>query len=124
MTVGYSWSDAHINDLLLGGVARGARLVNIGLDPLPVDILRLWRRKFATTFDSIKPRLFVFGGGAKRCLSTANVEMPTNEVIDLDLVKALNECLSSDLSLEVKLPKIDLDDPPQPAQLMTLPARN
>ena len=124
MTVGYSWSDAHINDLLLGGVARGARLVNVGLDHLPQEILRLWRRKFSTTFKYLKRRLYVFGGGAKRCFNSSNVVLPTGETITFDLVSALNEGLPSDLSLEAKLPNVELDDPSRPAQLMTLLPKN
>jgi hypothetical protein len=104
---------------VLGGIARDARLVHVGLDHLPQEILRLWQRKFSTTFEYLKRRLYVFGGGAKRCFNSSNVILPTGETIDFDLVSALNEGLSSELSLEAKLPSVELHDPRPPAQLMT-----
>lgn len=124
VTIGYSWSDAHINDLLLSGLARGARLVHIGLDHLPENIIRLWHQKFRTTFEHVKHRLFVFGGGAKSSIIGSKVILPTGESINLDIVKTINEGLSSELSLYAKLPNINLEDPPQSAQLMTIPLRN
>lgn len=124
VTVGYSWADAHVNDLLLGGVARGARLVHIGLDRLPIEVLKLWRRKFGTTFGFVKQRLFVFGGGAKRCLGDSRVVLPNGEEAGIDLIAALNEGLSRDLSLERTLPQVELEDPPRPAQQVRLPTQN
>lgn len=100
VTVGYSWSDSHINDLLLGGVARGAQLVHVGMNPAAEGVVTLWRNKFRTTFDCLKRRLFVFGGGAQRCLCTSTVELLPGDQINLDLVSALNDRLTPELSLE------------------------
>ncbi len=123
VTIGYSWSDAHINDLILSGVAKGARLVHIGMDYLPENIIRLWRQKFRTTFEHIKRRLFVFGGGAKSSIMESKVMLPTGESIKIDIVKTINDGLSTELSLYAKLPNINLEDSPQSPLLMRIPLK-
>lgn len=104
VVVGYSWSDPHVNDLLLGGVARGGKLVNVGSNPLPEGTLRLWRNKFRSTFDVLKRRMFVFGGGAKRCFTESKVALPNGEDVALDIVEAIRGGVPQEFSLEQKLP--------------------
>lgn len=77
VVVGYSWGDPHINDMILDAIARGARLINISLEPVPTPLLALLSQRFPTTFHRIIERVFLFGGGAKAALSAGVVTLPT-----------------------------------------------
>jgi hypothetical protein len=89
LVIGYSWSDAHVNDALLRALAKGAHLVNVGWQPLTAPELAIWRDKLPTVFPHLGGRIFAFHGGAKRCL-TGTLLIQDRSEVRLDLVAALN----------------------------------
>lgn len=123
LTIGYSWSDPHVNDLLFSAFAQGACLVHVGRKERPLNILRLWRNKLPTTFHYNGRRLFVFGGGAKRCFAEHELVLPTGCVKNCNLVEELKIGLPDDFSIATTFPDIDkLKDPPQLAQRVIYPS--
>ncbi len=103
LVIGYSWGDPHVNDLILDAVARGASLVNISKSAIQGNALALWEQRFTTTFSILRKRLFMFGGGAKRVLEEGNIELPSGESHDIDLIETLKQGLPSDFSLDKTL---------------------
>lgn len=85
LVVGYSWSDPHVNDLILDAVAQGANLVNISRSAKPSHLLGLLMQRFPTTFPLIQKRLFLFGGGALRVLQDGNVDLPSGASASVDI---------------------------------------
>ncbi len=89
LVVGYSWGDPHINDMILDAIARGARLINISLEPVPTPLLALLSQRFPTTFHRIIERVFLFGGGAKTVLSGNVVTLPTGRTAVVRIAERL-----------------------------------
>ena len=98
ITVGYSWGDTHINDLIFDEVARGASLVNISRKASDEGVLALWMHRFPTTFGLIRKRLFMFGGGAKQVIEAGKAELVSGPV-EIDLIRLATQGLSEELSL-------------------------
>ncbi len=103
LVIGYSWSDPHINDLLLGAVAQGCTLVNVGRNSKDERFLALWRQRFPTTYQLIAKRLYGLGGGAKEVLINKKVLLPSGEINKFDIVSSLNSTLPQKLSLAYQL---------------------
>jgi hypothetical protein len=91
LVVGYSWGDTHINDSILEAISQGARLVNLGYEPMPQSLMGLLANKFATTFRSVFQRTYAFGGGAKAILGDHRPRLPDGSVVDLDVLRDINE---------------------------------
>lgn len=100
LVIGYSWGDPHVNDLILDAVAQGASLINVSKSALQKAALALWIHRFPTTFQFIKKRLFMFGGGAKRVLEEGIVELPSGESKDFDFIESVENGLPIGLSLD------------------------
>lgn len=100
LVIGYSWGDPHVNDLILEAVARGATLANVSLEARDEPALALWMHRFPTTFPLMRRRLFMLGGGAKRVLEQCEIELPSGESRELDLLTSLPNGLPQEVSLE------------------------
>ena len=73
LVVGYSWGDAHVNDLILDAVARGASLINVSNKPELPALVSILRQRFATTYPQLRKRIFPLGGGARKVLQSKKV---------------------------------------------------
>ena len=104
LAIGYSWNDPHINDLIFDAVAGGASLINVSRSANPANVLALWMQRFPTTFNILRRRLFMFGGGAKRVLEEGIVELISGESLELDLIESVKKSLPVEISLEQTLP--------------------
>lgn len=89
LTVGYSWSDPHINDLVLAAVAGGAYLIDIAHDARDEARIHFWKSRFPTTHRVHGERLFLFGGGARSVLADNLVALPSGEEESLDVIDAI-----------------------------------
>jgi hypothetical protein len=103
LVIGYSWSDPHINDLLLGAVAQGCTLVNVGLHAKDERFHALWMQRFPTTYPVVAKRLYSLGGGAKRVLAEQEIVSLSEEIYRFDVVSSLNGTLPKELSLSYQL---------------------
>lgn len=99
VTIGYSWSDSHVNDLMFDAIAQGARLVNLSSESKPERALALWIQRFPTTYTHIRDRLFTFGGGAKTNLEDGRAILHTAKEVDLDFSTLASRGLPAEYSL-------------------------
>jgi hypothetical protein len=103
VVIGYSWSDVHINEMLLSAMAQGASLVNIGLRASDTSVRALLMQRFPSTFSTLASRTYCFGGGARACLEQGTIELSEGEIRRLDLVQAINGGMPAGLSLADQL---------------------
>lgn len=89
LIVGYSWSDAHINDMLLNAVAQGVTLIDVSRDCPSQHTLGLIAQRFPTTFRETSSRVYMFGGGANLVFADQKIVLPSGKTSDFDLSATL-----------------------------------
>lgn len=73
---GYSWSDAHVNDMILGAAATGANVVNLAYDHDPEPLISLTANKLPTSYEEVLGRIYWIGGGAAAVLEEGSSVLP------------------------------------------------
>ena len=94
LVVGYSWGDAHINDILLNAIAQGARLIDVSRECPNQHTLGLIAQRFPTTFRETSDRVFMFGGGSRQVLAEREIVLPCGKTVSFDLPDALTRAIA------------------------------
>lgn len=94
LVVGYSWGDAHINDMLLNAVAQGVTLIDVSRECPSQHTLGLIAQRFPTTFRETSNRVYMFGGGAKHVLADREIVLPSGKAAAFDLPAALTRAIA------------------------------
>ena len=106
LVVGYGWRDAHVNDIIFAQIPQGLRVVNIGYNMEPRDVLALVVAKFPTTHRQVLRQMWHLGGGAKAVLESGKTRDCEESVVTYKIASLNEEPPPNKCSMEAYALKI------------------
>lgn len=100
LVVGYGWRDAHINDIIFTQIPQGLRIVNVGYNMEPRDVLALVVGKFPTTHRKVLRQMWHLGGGAKAVLKSGQTRDREQHIVTYELTSLNEEPPPNNCSME------------------------
>jgi len=106
LVVGYGWRDTHINDIIFAQIPQGLRIVNVGYNVEPRDVLALVVGKFPTTHRQVLRQMWHLGGGAKAVLESGKTRDCEQSIVTYELASLNEELPPNNCSMEAYALKI------------------